>query len=371
MNSIIDFFKGIIATVMAFLVGLFPSINLDMIKEREKIMDGNVTIKCAVFDGNKLHKAATLVLENGVIRDDVVFSDEETDSEYFLMPALIDAHTHISKESQIDKMIKNGVMTTCDAAAGADLVSSSEILNIHTSLTTVMPDLTDGRGRVEDLVSEGADYIKVMIDMPAIMGGGLIDSVVLKDMVDCSHENGLKVAAHTTTVAAVELAVDTGVDILIHVPIGEEFPRELAQKIADKDIAVVPTLVMMEAFAKSPFYGYKTSDYEDAENAVRLMHSLGVTILAGTDSNATFYVPAINHGTSLHDEMELLVKAGMTPEEVLRSATSDVAEVFGLDTGTIEEGKKSVMMLVKGNPAENITDSTEIVQIWVDGQPVL
>ena len=364
-------FQSIIAALTAFIIGIFPFLDFEIKNEREKLMNGNVTIKCAAFDGNEFNKSATFVLENGVITNDVVFGNEETDSEYFLMPGLIDAHTHISSEKEIKKMIKNGVLTTCDAAAGKELVSASGVLNIHTSLTTVMPGLTDGRARVEELIAQGADYIKVMVDMPAIMGGGLIDSAVLKDMVDCAHENGLKVAAHTTTVAAVELAVDTGVDILIHVPIGEEFPRELAQKIADKDIAVVPTLVMMEAFAKSPFYGYKTSDYEDAENAVRLMHSLGVTILAGTDSNATVYVPAINHGTSLHDEMELLVKAGMTPEEVLRSATSDVAEVFGLDTGTIEEGKKSVMMLVKGNPAENITDSTEIVQIWVDGQPVL
>lgn len=364
-------FESITAAILALIMAVFPFLNLEIKKEREELMDGNVTIKCAAFDGNDFHKSATLVLENGIIKDNVVFSSEEADSEYFLMPAFIDAHTHISKESQIDKMIKNGVLTTCDAAAGKDLVSYSDAMNIHTSLTTVMPDLTDGRGRVESLISEGADYIKVMVDMPAIMGGGLIDSVVFKDMVDCAHENGLKVAAHVTTIDAVKLAVDTGADILIHIPIGEEFPESLAKQIADKNIAVVPTLVMMEAFAKSPFYGFKRSDYKDAENAVHLLDSLGVTILAGTDSNLSFYVPMIKHGTSLHDEMELLVKAGMSPEDVLKSATSDVAEVFGLDAGTIEEDKKSVMILVKGNPCEEITDSTKIVQIWVDGQPVL
>lgn len=129
---------------------------------------------------------------------------------------------------------------------------------------------------------------------------------------------------------------------------------------------------MMQAFAKSPFYGYKRSDYKDAENAVRLLDSYEVTILAGTDSNSTFYVPKIKHGTSLHDEMELLVKAGMKPADVMKAATSDVVKVLGLEnTGTIEEGKKSVMILVKGNPCEEITDSTKIVQIWVNGQPVL
>ncbi|MBQ7962899.1 MAG: amidohydrolase family protein [Clostridia bacterium] len=365
-------FQSIIAAITAFIIGIFPFLDFEIKNEREKLMDGNVTIKCAAFDGNEFHNSATLVLDNGVIVNDVVFGNEETDSEYYLLPALIDAHTHISSEKEIKNMIKNGVLTTCDAAAGTDLVSASETLDIHTSLTTVMPGLSDGRARVEELISQGADYIKVMVDMPAIMGGGLIDSAVLKDMVDCAHENGLKVAAHVTTVAAVQLAVDTGADILIHVPIGEEFPETLAQQIAEKDIAVVPTLVMMQAFAKSPFYGYKRSDYKDAENAVRLLDSYGVTILAGTDSNSTFYVPKIKHGTSLHDEMELLVKAGMKPADVMKAATSDVAKVFGLENaGTIEEGKKSVMILVKGNPCEEITDSTKIVQIWVDGQPVL
>lgn len=363
---------SILAAIIAFLNGIFPFLELDIAKERKELMNGEITIVCPSFDGEKQHKSATIVLKDGVIANDVVFSDEETDSEYFLIPGLIDAHTHISKEKEIEKMIEKGVLTTCDAAAGQDLASYSEIMNIHTSLTTVMPDLTNGRDRVESLISEGADYIKVMIDAPEMMGGGLIDSTVLKDMVDCAHENGLKVAAHTTTIAAVQLAVDTGVDILIHVPIGEEFPESLARQIVDKNIAVVPTLVMMEAFAKSPLYGFKKSDYDDAKNAVHLLYSLDATILAGTDSNSTIYVPKINHGTSLHDEMALLVEAGMEPSDVLKSATSEVANVFGLENaGTIAGIENSVMVLVKGNPTENITDTSKIMQIWVDDQPVL
>ena len=111
---------------------------------------------------------------------------------------------------------------------------------------------------------------------------------VLQDMVNCAHKNNLKIAAHVTTVDAVELAVETGVDILIHVPIGEKFPEELAKNIADKNIAVIPTLVMMEAFANSAIYGFKESDYQDAKNAVRLLNSHGVPILVGTDAKSKY-----------------------------------------------------------------------------------
>lgn len=370
MSSILTAIKGFGAAILAFIVGVFPFLKSDVVKEREELMNGTQTIQCAAFDGNEIYGSATLNLENGVV-EDVVFGQGDAESEYFLMPGLIDAHTHISKESQIEDMIKNGVLTTCDAAAGNDMLAAAGLLNIHTSLTTVMPGLSDGRARVEELIAQGADYIKVMVDMPKIMGGELIDSVVFKNMVDCAHENGVKVAAHVTTVAAAQLAVDSGANILIHVPIGEEFPVSLAQQIVDKNVAVVPTLVMMKAFSRAIIYGYTPSDYKDAENAVRLLDSLGATILVGTDANASFYVPKINHGTSLHDEMELLVKAGMSPVKVLQGATSNVSQVFGLENpGTIED-KKSIMMLIKGRPDEAITDSTEIIQIWVDGEPVL
>ena len=71
-------------------------------------------------------------------------------------------------------------------------------------------------------------------------------------------------------------------------------------------------------------------------------------------------------------EMELLVKSGMTPTEVLASATSKTAEVFGInDFGMIEKGKKAVLLLIEGRSDETITDTTKIKQIWIDGKPIL
>ena len=129
---------------------------------------------------------------------------------------------------------------------------------------------------------------------------------------------------------------------------------------------------MMKAFADSPLYGYEPDDYQDAVNAVQLLHSLNVPILAATDANPGGFVPKVEHGIDLHREMQLLVEAGLTPLEVLQSATGNVAEAFGIENmGSIAPGQPATMILVEGRPDQEITDSTKIVQIWINGKPIL
>lgn len=184
--------------------------------------------------------------------------------------------------------------------------------------------------------------------------------------------NDLKVAVHAISIAGVQQTVDCSADMLIHIPIGEELPRELAEQIAVQGMAVMPTLVMMKAFADSPLYGFEKDDYQDAVNAIQLLHSLGVPILVATDANPGGFVPAIIHGTDLHREMQLLVEAGLSPLTVLQGATSLPAEAFGLEgVGSIATGEPATMVLVEGRPDQQITDSTKIVQIWVNGKPIL
>lgn len=369
MSGISEFFKKIISAIMAFFMGLFPCLQsgADYSEIRKELMTGMVTLECVVFDGEKTEENAVVTLKNGEIID-IAYGQGDGSDNYFIMPGLVDAHCHVSKEEQVEAMLRNGVTAVCDAAASQELIDSSEALDIWSSHTTIMPGITDGRATAQSEIDSGADYIKVMVDMPAIMGGGLMEASVLKYMVDCAHENGVKVAAHTTTVAAVQLAVDVGVDILVHVPIGEDFPETLAQQIADKNIAVVPTLVMMKAFAESMFYGFKDSDYEDAENAVRLLKSAGAEILVGTDSSSSFFVPKIDHGTSMHEEMKLLLDACMTPIEVLQGATGKVSKAYGVSgIGSLA----SSAVLVEGNPLDDISDSGKVVQVWIDGKPIL
>lgn len=88
------------------------------------------------------------------------------------------------------------------------------------------------------------------------------------------------------------------------------------------------------------------------------LHEAGVPIMAGTDTPIGLLTP----GFSLHLEMEMLVRAGLSPQEALASATLRPAEFFGLDDemGTIGVGKSSELVLLTANPLEDITNTRTI-----------
>lgn len=331
-----------------------------------------VTLSCAVFDGKEVWEDSVVVIKDGIITEETSLKKGEAESDYFLMPGLIDAHAHLTTPYQMELLVKNGVTTVCDVSASEELQASYHPLNVWSSRTSIWMDVEDADAFVKNTIAQNGKYIKVVADLPQIMGGGIMEKQVLDEIVRCAHENHLKVALHAISVEGVQMAVEAGVDLLIHVPIGETFPQELAEQIAEKKIAVMPTMAMMQAFANSPIYGYEKEDYQDAKEAVALLHSLGVPILAATDSSDSFFVPQLKHGETLHREMELLVDAGLTPLEVLQGATTKPAEAYGIsDVGTIVPGRKAAMVLIEGRPDLNITDSTKIVQIWVEGKPIL
>lgn len=318
-----------------------------------------------LFDGRRVIEHASVLIENGVIT--AVNDAENVDNTCFLMPGLIDVHTHMGTEEQIRLMLKNGVTATCDVSATKELVESSKQLEIISSAGMAMGEVLNPEGFVEKAVKNGARYIKVLL-----FNAFSIGKPALCGIVKNAHERGLKVAVHATDITTVKQAVDAGADILLHVPLKEVFPKDLAERIAEKGIVVAPTLVMMETFANSGKNGYKPMDYQNGEDAVRLLHECGTQILVATDANDGSFAPAVAYGNSIHREMELLVQAGLTPEEVLASATSKAAEVFGIENlGTIEKNKKAVLLLMEGRPDKNITDTMKIKQIYINGETIL
>ncbi len=102
---------------------------------------------------------------------------------------------------------------------------------------------------------------------------------------------------------------------------------------------------------------------------VTAFHRAGIQILAGTDSYQGPAAPAtIKHGEALHEELGLLVKAGLTPVEALRSATVAPAEYFGFtDRGVIEAGRRADLLLIAGDPTQDITATRAIRSVWVEG----
>jgi imidazolonepropionase-like amidohydrolase len=96
------------------------------------------------------------------------------------------------------------------------------------------------------------------------------------------------------------------------------------------------------------------------------MNRAGVPILAGTDTVAGVRVYP---GFSLHEELELLVRAGLTPMEALQAATRNAGKYLGLaDTGTIEKGKRADLVLLDANPLVEIKNTRKIQSVVLAGR---
>jgi hypothetical protein len=123
-------------------------------------------------------------------------------------------------------------------------------------------------------------------------------------------------------------------------------------------------------------FGFKIRTAEDVSQGKRLfqkqlelvglMHRAGVRLMAGTDTPNPFVFP----GFSLHDELELLVKAGLTPMEALQSATRNPAEYLNLQgsLGTVEKGKIADLVLLEANPLDDISNTKKIAAVVISGK---
>jgi hypothetical protein len=98
--------------------------------------------------------------------------------------------------------------------------------------------------------------------------------------------------------------------------------------------------------------------------ATRQLHAAGVPILAGSEAPN----PGTAHGATLHRELELLTRAGLSPMAALTAATSAPAAAFGLDDrGRITVGRRADLVLVDGDPTADVTMTRRIVEVWKGG----
>ena len=150
--------------------------------------------------------------------------------------------------------------------------------------------------------------------------------------------------------------------------------------IADKAMQLVPNRIMdsWRESAATHVLGQAFSEADRAEMArhfalfadlVGRFHEAGVPILAGTDAAFPDGTPWVWPGFSLHDELQLLVEAGLTPAEAIASATGKATAHLGLEhVGTIEPGKIADLVLLTADPLAEIGNTREISEVIVDGE---
>ena len=250
---------------------------------------------------------------------------------------------------------------------------------------------------VDRQAAKGADYVKVFIEEGTTVGfPGLrvLDDDTLSAAVDEAHRLGKMAIAHVTSLKGGEKAISAGVDGLAHLFFDRQPTIELIASIAARGTFVTPTLVTLStAFGNSAeilasdervrsklskkwleslsrsMNVYPQGRLENAFASVMALHRAGVDILAGSDvSEPLPMLGGLAHGASLHHELQLLVAAGLTPVEALKSATSVPARRFGLnDRGRIAPGARADLLLVNGDPTTNIADTLNIQSVWRGG----
>ncbi|WP_033296026.1 amidohydrolase family protein [Amycolatopsis jejuensis] len=339
-----------------------------------------------------------------------------------LLPGLIDAHTHTDADS-LRQALAFGITTELDMLSipermiplRAQVAESADLADVRSPSFGLTPagghphQLRKGEDDppwptaasrsevpafVEGRIGEGADYLKVLVEDGHLFGSRLprLAPELVAATVREGHARGKTVLAHAMTVAAAEQVVDAGVDGLTHLFFDRPCPAELVEKIAAAGIFVIPTLTVIASITGQPTElaedprvrpkltpawldnlsgAIATSPPENFGNALATLAALreaGVDILAGTDA-AHLGAPGMAHGASLHDELRLLVSAGFTPLEALRSATSVPAQRFSLDDrGRIEPGRRADLVLVDGDPTRTIGDTLSIRQVWRGGE---
>jgi hypothetical protein len=112
--------------------------------------------------------------------------------------------------------------------------------------------------------------------------------------------------------------------------------------------------------------GVSQAQLDGAYRLVELMKRTKVEVLAGTHTGDPYTIP----GATLHDELEQLVTAGLTPGQALQSATLAPARFFGWDQemGSVEKGKVADLVLLGANPLENIRNTGKIAGVFTRGK---
>lgn len=250
------------------------------------------------------------------------------------------------------------------AAAG-----SPSVLRMGFPETSIVARPEDAEAFVERQVSFGADYIKLILENPALNPDAALTPAVAAAIVRAAHRRDLRTFAHAPNVAAFEIGVEAGVDVLTHVPLDRPLPEAVAQTMAERGIVSVPTVLMMKGIVDKLKGVNPKLSYFPVDETLRTLIRSGVPIAAGTDANDDPRAPyQLAHGLPLHKELEEYVAAGMTPTQALQSATGTSADLLGFeDRGVIEPGRRADLILIDGDPARDIRATQNIEAVWIKG----
>ncbi len=220
---------------------------------------------------------------------------------------------------------------------------------------------------VRDQIGKGADLIKVYADYRWGLESTAMATFTQKELeliVEIAKSSGRQVVAHASTEEGMRRATLAGVSTIEH---GDSGTSEIFKLMKENNVAFCPTLAAGDAILQ--YQGWNKGSDPEPERIVKKKKSFtsalkeGVVIVAGGD------VGVFSHGDNVR-ELEMMVEYGMKPIEVLRSVTAVNAEVFGYSAsfGSIKKGLFADLIVVGGDPIENISVLRNIEQVIKNGQ---
>jgi imidazolonepropionase-like amidohydrolase len=261
----------------------------------------------------------------------------------------------------------------------------------------------EARAAVREMASHKVDIVKIWVDdnfgkftkMPP---------EVYKAVIDECHKHRLRVASHVFYLADAKALVAAGVDVLAHSIRDQQVDAELVRAIKSRGVFYIPTLNVDESFfllAEQPevmnddffaqavgpallqmFHGKEFRDKVAANPNVpkakaalavamlnlKTLQDAGVQVAFGTDSGA---LPERIPGWGEHHELELMVRAGLSPMEAIVAATQKSAALLkATDRGTLEPGKRADFLVLAADPLADIRNTRQLVSVWHGGREI-
>jgi imidazolonepropionase-like amidohydrolase len=377
-----------------------------------------------VFDGEKVISANTVIVRDGKITEmgsklSTVGLSLIDGAGKTLVPGFIDAHTHNWGDAG-KEALRFGVTTELEMMGDGrrmkalqlkrDSFAQTEEADLYSAGYAVTapgghgtqygnnpPTLAanaDAKAFARARFAEGSDYLKLIVEdfsayssskrLPTLSQAQVLDSI------QAAKENKKLAVVHVSTLASAKTVIDAGAHGLVHIFANVSADPNFVKSMTKQRAFVIPTLSVIAAVAgsgeaaklsadprlqeylnsmqkqslSSSFGRSDRAQLTRAIASVRALHAVGVDILAGTDAGN----PGTAHGASIHQEMQLLVQAGLTPIQALRAATSLPAERFGLaQRGKIAPGYRADLVLLQGDPTIDIEQTRAIAQVWKNG----
>jgi imidazolonepropionase-like amidohydrolase len=266
------------------------------------------------------------------------------------------------------------------AEPGPEIVAAGPPITVTGGHCHFMGGEADGelevRRAVRAHVKAGVDVIKIMATGGHMTPGtnpSLPQFTVaeLRAATDEAHRLGRAITAHAHGPTGIAAAVEAGVDCIEHCSflVGrtrQPDPR-LVERIAERGIAVSPTVGILPSDGVAPLAG-PGALVESFLPIPARMHQLGVRLVGSTDAGIS---PAKPHDV-LPYAIAFLARAGLSSAEALAAATSVAAEVCGLAdrTGALEVGKDADVLVVGGDPGRNLDDLRDVRAVYRAGQRV-